>query len=668
MPSSLEKLVKNLYNKGDGVEDFRNTKQVFGAHQPGSFNTETTEFKQKLARCLVGHSKVDLMLRKGVYPYEYIKDAAQFTETDLLPKSAFYSSLTGSNIKDVDYVQYMRVWRAFSCKNLGIYHDIYLAADVSQLSDVFESFRDLTMKNYGLDPCWYFTAPSVGWDAALKMSGIKLELLTDPEKYLFFESPHSKRGGISIITHRHAKANNPYVPGYDSDKNKSYIIDLDANNLYGGAMKACLPFGGFKWLTPEKIQNMNSATIMNWADDSLKGVRLEVDLEYPEELHDLHNDYPLAPENLVVKNDMLSKYAKEMKLHLGLNISGEGELKENDMPKLIPNLLAKKNYIISYRALKCYLSHGMILKKIHRGIEYFQKPWLASYIDYNTSKRKQAKNEFEKDFYKLMNNSVFGKTMENLRNRIDFQLVNDADKGMKLQSKANFRNTVRFNEELVGYHMNKNKITLNKPVFCGVDILDESKITMYNFHYNYIKKQYGNKATLLATDTDSLKYVIETNDLYSDFLEKPEEFDFSDYPEDHRCYNVKNKKVVLKMKDETNGDPISEFVGLRAKMYSQLVYTDKKNPITNVPYDEKKRAKGIARYVVADQIRHQDYVDTIVERKQTKVSMTSLRSYKHEMYTINVNKTGLSAFDDKRYLLADGISSYAYGHRLIPSL
>eukprot|EP00732_Lithocolla_globosa_P000348 Lithocolla_globosa_v1_NODE_99_length_6376_cov_39.997943.p2 type:complete len:178 gc:universal NODE_99_length_6376_cov_39.997943:775-1308(+) len=177
----------------------------------------------------------------------------------------------------------------------------------------------------------------------------------------------------------------------------------------------------------------------------------------------------------------------------------------------------------------------MKLTKIHRGIIYNQKPWLATYIDYNTNKRKQAKNEFEKDFYKLMNNSVFGKTMENLRNRIDFQLVNNADKGMKLQSKANFRSTVKFNEELVGYHMNKTQVTLDKPVYCGVDILDESKITMYNFHYNYIKKQYGDKATLLATDTDSLKYVIETEDLYQDFLQNADEFDFSDYPTNHPC-------------------------------------------------------------------------------------------------------------------------------------
>eukprot|EP00732_Lithocolla_globosa_P006510 Lithocolla_globosa_v1_NODE_7618_length_923_cov_233.872120.p1 type:complete len:170 gc:universal NODE_7618_length_923_cov_233.872120:2-511(+) len=157
--------------------------------------------------------------------------------------------------------------------------------------------------------------------------------------------------------------------------------------------------------------------------------------------------------------------------------------------------------------------------------------------------------------------------MENLRNRIDFRLVNNQITGSKLQSKANFRSTVEFNPDLVGYHMTKNCITLDKPVYCGVDILDESKITMYNFHYNFIKNKYGDKARLLATDTDSLKYVIETDDLYKDMLTNSDEFDFSDYPTNHPNYDVKNKKVVLKMKDETNGAPIDSFVGLRAKMY-----------------------------------------------------------------------------------------------------
>ena len=286
------------------------------------------------------------------------------------------------------------------------------------------------------------------------------------------------RGGISMISTRYGKANNKYMGKSFNEKNLSvYIIYLDANNLYGWAMSKPLATHGFKWMKVSELETWEIYPCI-----------LEVDLEYPRSLHDLHNDYPLAPEQIEV----------------------------NKIDRLIPNLLNKKKYILHYENLKQYLSSGLKLTHIHRGTKFEESQWLEKYIALNTELRTVATNEFEKDFFKLMNNSVFGKTMENIRNRVDIKLVNDEKQAEKLSAKPNFNHCNIFSEDLVAIHMKKTKLVFNKPVYLGMCILDLSKTLMYDFHYNYIKRKYGDKAKLLFTDTDSLMYEIQTEDFYKD--------------------------------------------------------------------------------------------------------------------------------------------------------
>ena len=267
------------------------------------------------------------------------------------------------------------------------------------------------------------------------------------------------------------------------------------------------------------------------------GYILEVDLEYPSELHDLHNDYPLAPE----------------------------PMKINKVNKLVPNLRNKTKYILHHRNLGLYLSLGLRLTKIHRIIEFKQSKWLAPYITLNTNLRTEAKNNFEKDFFKLMNNSVFGKTMENIRNRKDIKLVTSKQQALKLIAKPNFKHRTIFTENLISVHMSKTKLVFNKPVYVGMCILDVSKVLMYDFHYNYIKPKYNEHALLLMTDTDSLCYEIETEDFYKDIAGDVEsKFDTSAYPKEHPS-GIKtgvNKKVIGMMKDECSGEVMVGFVGL----------------------------------------------------------------------------------------------------------
>jgi len=466
------------------------------------------------------------------------------------------------------------------------------------------------------------------------MTKIKLELISDVDQYLFIEK--GLRGGISVITHRKSEANNKYLKEYDSKKKSKYISFLDANNLYGWAMIQGLPYGGFKWTNPEDFN------IKNVSEDSDTGHILEVDIEYPKKFHDLHNDYPYCAEQVIVKDDMLSDYCT--------TIFDKHKLKNGNIQKLLPNLQNKEKYVIHERILKQALEAGLVLTKIHRVLQFNQKPWMKEYIDFNTEKRKLAKNDFEKDIFKLFNVSVYGKTLESVRKRQNIKLISDEKLLNKYLSKPGFINRKIFDEDLVAVHMIKEKLTLNKPIYVGFAVLELSKWLMNDFHYGFIKNKYGSNAKLLFTDTDSLCYEIKTEDFYKDMFDNKECFDLSDMP--GKFNDITNKKVLGKFKDETAGIPIKEFVGLRSKMYSIL----KDDSV------EKKTAKGIGRSVIKQELKHVTYKDILDTGSKMHSKMKVIRNQKHRMYTMDITKVSLSAYDDKRHILNDGITSYAYGH------
>ena len=609
MSSSLDKLVSNL-------------------------PAEALKYTNKIFR----KEKFNLMTRKGIYPYDYMDSFEKFNKTELPTKEEFYSILNNEHITNEDYCHAQKVWNTFQLQTMGEYHNLYLKSDILLLADVFENFRKTCLQYYKLDPCHYFTSPGLSWDAMLKMTDIQLELMTDIDMFQFIEK--GMRGGISYIANRYGKANNKYMREYDEKAPSKYIMYLDANNLYGWAMSQYLPTGGFKWMTEKQI---NKIDLAKYNENSEKGLILEVDLEYPKELHDLHNDYPLAAERVCVNKDMLSDYCK--KIATKYNIStGLGH-------KLIPTLSNKEKYVLHYRNLQLYLDLGLEVNKVHRVLEFNQSPWLKQYIQFNTQKRTQAKNSFEKDFFKLMNNSVFGKTMENVRKRVDVKLITDEKKLSKMSSKPTYVSSKIFNENLVAVHKIKESLTLNRPAYVGMCILDLSKTLMYDFHYNYIKEKYGDKAKLFFTDTDSVTYEIEAEDVYRDFWNDKDRFDNSDYPENSPYFDKTNKKVIGKFKDEACGIPITEFVGLRSKMYSYI----KDN------YKGGKTAKGIKKNIIKNNIKHTDYKNVLLENKQMQHTMKTIRSSKHQLGSYEINKVSLSCFDDKRYIY-NGIQSLAYGN------
>ena len=330
----------------------------------------------------------------------------------------------------------------------------------------------------------------------------------------------------------------------------------------------------------------------------------------------------------------------------------------NKVEKLIPNLNDKKNYAVHHRMLQQCLKRGLILKKIHRGIKYEESTFLKTYIDSNTASKTAAKSDFEKDFFKLMNNSVFDKTMENVRLRCSVEIANGSDEKRieRLIAKPNYKSGYIFeNSNLVSMRMGKTTVCLNKPVYLGQTILDVSKTLMYGFHYDYIRPKYGDKAQLLFTDTDSLCYEIETEDFFKDISPDVEStFDTSNFSKTHPSGipTSKNKKVIGLFKEENGGEILEEFCGLRAKYYATKMYDG----------SESKKCKGVKKTIVKTDLTLEDYKRCLFENEAKLTSFNTLRSRKHEISTEAITKISLTPNDDKRYAV-ENYKTLALGHR-----
>lgn len=404
---------------------------------------------------------------------------------------------------------------------------------------------------------------------------------------------------------------------------------LDATNLYGYAMRQYLPEKDFVWLSPDEC---NEIDILSLTETSPVGYIFEVDLEYPEKLHSLHNELPFCPENFIPPN---SKWSK-----------------------LIPNLNNKSKYIIHYLYLKQCLKHGLKLTKIHRAVKFTQSPWLRKYVDFNTNIRNAATSKFLKNQVKLLTNSVYGKTMENVEKRVDIKLVSQWEPqtnhncAEKLIAKPQFKDLTIFSENLVAIQLNKVSILYNKPIYVGFSILDISKVVMYNFYYEYLKPKYGEHVKLLYMDTDSFILEVETKDFYNDMKLNLNLFDTSNYPENN-IYNLpKNVSEVGKFKDEMAGDPIEHFVGTGAKAYC-----------VKTKCSIQKKAKGVQRTAIRKQLDISDYKEVVQKDSKIYCQMYVFKSRLHNMFTELINKVALSSDDDKRFRIPGSTKTLAWGHK-----
>lgn len=415
-------------------------------------------------------------------------------------------------------------------------------------------------------------------------------------------------------------------------------------------MRKHLPISDFQWVDSDDELYSNVEVILNLSDDSEYGYIFEADLNYPKHLHDMHNDYPFCAEKRLLPNEAFDIL----------------KIEKNKIEKLLLTLYDKEKYVLHYGMLKLAIRHGLVLKKVHRILRFKQSCWLKPYIDLNIELRKQAKNNFEKEFFKLLINSIFGKTMENLRLRVNIKLVNKwgGKFGARmLIARPNFKRCIIFDDELVAIELEKTNVQMNKPICVGMCVLDISKVSMYKFLYEYLKPKYNEKCTVAYTDTDSFILSIQTPNFYEDMRNDSEMFDTSNYPLPNR-YNIeqKNARESGKYKDELSGAIMHKFIGLGAKCYTIRKLYKKSYKII-------KKAKGVKKGVVKGKIQFKHYDQCFQKNRVIKCKQNTIRSIKHNLYSVRQEKVALNPCDDKRYIIGpQRIDSLAWGHYRISEL
>ena len=535
--------------------------------------------------------KLESLNTKLPFPYEYITCIEILSEKMLPERNKWYSSLKDSCATELEIEEANKTWKKFGCRNIGDYMLLYLRLDVLLLLEVFEAFRKNTIEETCLEPLNYFTTPGLAWDSALLKSKQKLELLTNQKLVSFFIEKGVIRGGIST----------PSELKYHETDNSS-IHYFDVTNLYGFAMTFPLPVGNFEFL--DNYDNFEEI-IKNWSFKSETGYFLEVDVKYPSYLEDPHSPLPFMVEN----------------------VNG----------KLIPMLRDKLNYRCHIIILKQALENGLVLNKIHTIIKFKQYPWLREYVMSNTEKRAKTNDENLRNFYKLMNNSVYGKTMENILNRPSLKIINknDNERLAKIHRNENVQDIDNLTENLIVISCKKQPVEFDKPVYVGFTILEISKYHMYDLLYNKIKVKWPS-TKLMYMDTDSL--IVKIDEQVIDYAGVENHFDLSGY-NDLR-HSSKNKGVLGTLKDEYPKDPIKRFICLKSKCYALQTKSGKL----------QMKNKGTSNLRT---LTFEDYIDVLnaeVELKDKKilVEQKSFRSFNHKIFTVNMKKVALKSIDDKR--------------------
>ena len=590
LSESLDKLVENL-----DEDDFKILKKEFP-------------------------DKWQYLNKKLAYPYEYFNSIDDYQKpVDNLKKENFFSKLKKDYPDEIERTK--EIVKLFNIKDGEELTKLYCKKDVILLVDVMEKFVKVSFEEYGINPLYCVSLPGFTYQCALKYTDIKLQTLQDKDLILLIEN--NIRGGISsVMGDRYVK----------SDENKK-ISYMDATKLYGHSMSQFLPYDEIEmWHGhPDKYWNWLEE-ILNTSDDSDIGYFLEVDLKYPDNIKQKTKYFPFCPENKKINPNKYNDYMNK--------INPKNYTKSK---KLICDWTDKKKYLIHYRMLKFYVRHGMVVEKIHEIISFKHSKWLESYFSFNTKKRNKAKNDFEKDFFKLLVNAAFGKFLENIRNRLELELIkkDDIKKIITRQSKLTFNGIQKSYENYDSYAFKQNQVVMDKAIYVGFSILELSKLHMYETYYDTLQPYFGKENLQLHyIDTDGMFLSMKTKNIIKDLKNLEDIFDFSNLDENHELFSNKNKKVIGKFKIETPKNIwIDEFVCLRSKVYSFKCKNNDEN---------KNKIKGIAKSQ-SKHIKFEEYYNCLFGGEyQRECNNYIIRSINHEMVLQEVKKSTLSMFDDKR--------------------
>lgn len=625
LPCSLDSLTKNLVSGGHSFNLLQKI-NLFDSHE---------------------NAKRELLLRKGVFCYDFVTGIKQMKQSLLPKKEQFFSSLTDEHISQDDYDHAEKVYEQFECENLADYMMIYLRLDCFLLAECFLNFRDDIMTQFQLDICRYLSLPSVSLDACLKLTKVKIEKLSNLEMILFVEK--GIRGGFSFISERYCKSSkeisaNAFNQLSPTEKKKQVsMLYIDRNNLYGEAMCLKLPKSNFYWLRKCQFKKIDWEN----TDESCDfGYFLEVTLEYESEKNESHSSFPLAPFNMSIDKNTLSPYSRHCHEMI------KGRKKTYKANKMCSTFTERNSYIVHSANLKFYLQNGMKLIKIHRVLGFYQEAFLKPYIDHCTRQRKMAKSEGRKNVFKLLNNSLFGKTSEDKRKHTECRVISSVKRAKQLLSEGKCKSFKIINPSLVVIFQVKPVLLLDKPMFIGLAVLELSKLIMYSSYYNEIKPILGPETRVLMSDTDSLILrCIAPSSAYC-FRKLKSVMDFSNYPSNNCLYDEERRNELGFFKDECKSKRIREFCGIRSKVYA-----------LNVSGRLTSRCKGVKKSFKKE-LKMKAYKECLYSISVQHVTQLSIRSINHRIHIRKEKRVAFSSFDDKFYVLRCGIHSVPYGSHL----
>ena len=659
-----------------------------------------------LTRQVKSEEQKALLLRKGVYPYSFATSQQRLQETTSLPPiQDFFNDLKSESCSPEDYAHAQKVWEAFGCRNMQDFTNLYVRTDSLLLAEVVLSFRNTVWDCFGLDMCQYLSLPHLAKDIMLHRTGAEIDLISDQEMNDVLQK--GIRGGLSFVNVRHAEMKEgDKMKVYD--KNRRTLIYLDANNLYGNSMRYPLPLRNFRWMTAHDIQNFDVHRDVSAEDGP--GYILEVDLDYPEELHLPHNSMPLAPQSMDIQWDDLSPYSQEcLKVLRGKDGARERQpyhakkLTSTFRRRLVMLLIfftknvasclifslslslslsLRRKYLVHGLNLKLYLEMGLKLVRIRRGITFYQEQFIRPFIEECTERRRAAATITEQTLWKLVANCIYGKVrtsflcvvctlvvanlslslslppllqfIESYEKRMDCKFNHTAAKAMRHSSSPLYKGTVICGEDLSITFMKKKFVKLSQCWGVGFSILEISKYLMQRLFHREILPRLGvGNVSIVMSDTDSFLLEVKGWDENAIMDRLRDVMDFSNLSPDHPLYDTCRSKVPGYLKNEVPNTRILEVVALKSKTYA----------LRTEEGDMMNKAKGVVN-AVKKTIPFHEYRNCLNAIRELEIVQNSIRSVKHVNMLLRSKKVAFSSFDDKRYLFCPKHSA-PYGSYLI---
>ena len=589
--------------------------------------------------------EADQMKSGFLVPFEPPGSYAELVGTVTLPpREAMTCARRRQAPTDEQYTAAKKIWQTFNCSSLMDFIEEQTFCNVIALAEFFEKFRMQMFKKYEIEPLHFFTTSGFIWTCMLKTTRVKLDLIHDPTMYIFLE--RSLRGGVQHVSKKWSDANLPGMSTYDPEKEHKSILGFDISNMYASIIQdEKLPCSDFQWRSGFQLSQIDW---LNWDADGDEGFTVMCDIQYPKELWQRDDEYPLAPERIAIPPAWWSEEQR--------HIASLCEISEADRPKkLISHLGPRYQYVVHGKALQYMLRRGLVVSRFHIGVRYKQRNYMGDFMRDLTSQRRDATDECTEKGLKKAICCVFGRATRQPRRDMQYTIESDPMRFKKKAASPWFVGFEVLGSDVVALEMKKKTLRLVEPVYCGVSILDLSKCLAQQ-SYQRIKTAFPT-SSLLMSDTDS--FYIETNCNVNDgFYELRDVLDTSELHQRHPMYSLNNRKIPGKLKLEYPRLQIVRYVAPKSRAYCLSMETHSGAPVMVA------KCSGINRASLAMQCTYEDFKQCLFTGIPRHVTSTSMRTDKrHRIFTVREKKIALSSFDDKRRLMPDLFNTQAYRPR-----